>query len=593
MKIWFQNLKISSKLIAVMGVLVIALVGVNFWFFTKEFKEVSHHDLEARGAILCDLADQIKRNTAALHKQGVFDAATMQAELKAHVAKGGDYRETRLFKTVPIVAGWNAAVEAAESQDMRFRVLDLEPRNQDNKPANDSIEFQMLQVLDSQLASGGSNIVTRHDKTKNELIFMQAIELDASCMGCHGDPAVYDQKDADGRFDGQDILGYKMEGWKPGDVHGAYTVSMPLTPVDAQVASFFRNGMMVTVPMLVLTGVLVFFMMRRLLSKPLSNIAETMKAIITNHDLTRRTGIASRNEVGEISHWFDQMVSSLQEIIGSVSGSAGQVATAATQIAATSEQMAAGLAAQEKQSAQVSAAVEEMSASVAEVAQQTQKASASAIESQDEAGKGGKIVSDTVDEIHRIAEDVKASAEKMSELGAKGEKIGSIIEVINGIADQTNLLALNAAIEAARAGEQGRGFAVVADEVRRLAERTSQATEEVASSIREIQMDTRSAIERIEAGAKRVSQGVDLAHSAGSALTNIVTASQSVASMVQSISAAAEQQSSASAVISKSVEEINAVTRESAAGAGMAAQASMELSKQSEMLQQLVHRFKV
>ncbi len=192
-----------------------------------------------------------------------------------------------------------------------------------------------------------------------------------------------------------------------------------------------------------------------------------------------------------------------------------------------------------------------------------------------------------------IASDVSKSSQAVTSLGKKGEQIGQIIEVINDIAEQTNLLALNAAIEAARAGEHGRGFAVVADEVRKLAERTTTATEEVARSIKEIQSETDGAVRTIEAGSQRVAKGVELANSAGEALSQIVATSQTVAGMVQSIAAAAEQQSAASEQISRSIEQINAVTLESTQGATQAAQAASQLSQQAETLQALVGRFKV
>ncbi len=165
--------------------------------------------------------------------------------------------------------------------------------------------------------------------------------------------------------------------------------------------------------------------------------------------------------------------------------------------------------------------------------------------------------------------------------------------MINDIADQTNLLALNAAIEAARAGEHGRGFAVVADEVRKLAERTTSATEEVSSSIRGIQGETASAVSRIEAGSERVGKGVDLANQAGSSLETIVQGSKSVQGMVQDIAAAANQQASASDEIARAIENISSVTRQSSEGAGQASEAAGDLALQSEQLMSLVGRFKV
>ena len=263
------------------------------------------------------------------------------------------------------------------------------------------------------------------------------------------------------------------------------------------------------------------------------------------------------------------------------------------EIAASSEQMAAGLTRQSQQASQVAAAVEEMSATVTEVASKSSEASHAAKASNEDAAKGGGVVRETVEEMRGIAEQVNQSATAVSQLGRKGEQIGAIISVINDIADQTNLLALNAAIEAARAGEHGRGFAVVADEVRKLAERTTAATKEVAQSIGEIQSETGVAVERIETGSKRVSRGVDLANSAGEALSRIVTSSNSMASMVQSIASASEEQAAASQEIAKSIEAINAVTRESTEGASQASKAAADLSGQAEQLQSLVGRFKI
>ncbi|MFO0492942.1 MAG: methyl-accepting chemotaxis protein, partial [bacterium] len=210
-----------------------------------------------------------------------------------------------------------------------------------------------------------------------------------------------------------------------------------------------------------------------------------------------------------------------------------------------------------------------------------------------DAHDGGEVVQQTVIEMKGIAQQVNESAGAVSSLGKKSEQIGQIIGVINDIADQTNLLALNAAIEAARAGEHGRGFAVVADEVRKLAERTQKATEEVAQSIREIQTETTTAVSKMQAGTTKVTAGVELAASAGSALSKITASSQNLRAMVQSIAAAAEEQSAASGEIAKNVERINAVTRESTQGATQSASAASQLSAQAETLQQLVGKFKI
>jgi methyl-accepting chemotaxis protein len=335
------------------------------------------------------------------------------------------------------------------------------------------------------------------------------------------------------------------------------------------------------------------FVITRGITKPVAFLVSSIAEMQTKKDLTKRLNLDRKDEVGLLAGSFDAFVNDVHSIVKSASATTREVAAAATEIAASAEEMATGMRKQEQQAASVAAAATEMSASVSEVARQSSEARASADESRHRADGGSAIVQQTVSEIMGIADQVQESAKVISNLGKKSEQIGQIIGVINDIADQTNLLALNAAIEAARAGEHGRGFAVVADEVRKLAERTAKATDEVAQSIREIQHDTTSAVTQIESGAERVNKGVELATQAGTSLSTIVESSGKVSSMVQSIAAAADQQAGTSNQIAKSVEEINAITRESTEGASQAAQAAAQLSRQAEELQAVVGRFRV
>ncbi len=324
-----------------------------------------------------------------------------------------------------------------------------------------------------------------------------------------------------------------------------------------------------------------------------NKVLNVLRAIASG-DLTQEPlRMTSKDEMGELARATDKMSDSLTELVSQVSQATREVASAATQIAASSEEMATGMKEQTDQVSQVSAAIEEMSQSIVEVAKKSGEAASNAGESGKTAQDGGQIVDKTIDGMSSISQAVTASASAVQELGKRGEQIGAIIKVINDIADQTNLLALNAAIEAARAGEHGRGFAVVADEVRKLADRTTKATEEIAGSIQAIQTETGQAVERMNAGTKEVEQGVHLATDAGKSLAQIVTAAQNVASMIQSIAAAAEQQSSASEEISRNIEAISAVTKQANEGAGQAAAAAAQLSSKAEQLQVLVSRFRM
>lgn len=327
---------------------------------------------------------------------------------------------------------------------------------------------------------------------------------------------------------------------------------------------------------------------------PLRVIIQQLRSIAEGEaDLTQQADQDRRDEIGELAGWFNTFVRRVHDVIVDVARSTNEVAAAASRIASSSEQMSQSTDEQSTQIMQISSAIEEMSASVVEVARKAADASTCATASGQSAEQGGTIVKGTIDGMQGIDRAVSESAACVQKLGDRGDQIGEVITVINDIADQTNLLALNAAIEAARAGEAGRGFAVVADEVRKLADRTTKATEEIADSIRSIQEETGQAVERMTAGQEQVQGGVAKAIEAGESLHQIVGSAQEVATMIQSIAAASEQQSAASEEVARCIQQIANITNENGTGVCDAASAAAELSERSESLAQLVGQFKV
>ncbi len=312
-----------------------------------------------------------------------------------------------------------------------------------------------------------------------------------------------------------------------------------------------------------------------------------------NGDLTVKMDITSDDEIGKLFDGFNRAVGNIRAMIQELQESVEMTATAATQISSSSEELAAGAQEQSAQSSEVAAAVEEMTRTIIDNAANATKTAHVATENGRLATSGGEIVQETTSKMREIAGVVTNSAATVEKLGASSQQISEITSVIDDIADQTNLLALNAAIEAARAGEQGRGFAVVADEVRKLAERTTKATKEIEDMIKGIQAETKLAVESMKRGTKEVEEGLASADKAGEALEQIVSETQKSVDMINQIAAASEEQSATSEQISKNVEAISSVSNQSAAGVSQIAQSADELNRQTENLRNLVARFKV
>ena len=533
----------------------------------------------ARNLIL--MAESVRENMGQKWEKGLFSP---QQIMSMSYTSDKD-RKDKILATVPVVAAWESAKAKAKEGGFEFRTPRKGARNPDNEP--DPVERQALEYF---AANSGADEYYVVDEGGNSVRYFRPVHLTKECMVCHGDPAT--SQALWGRSDGKDITGYEMDGKKPGDMHGAFEVIRPLAAADAKLRSNLISATLIIVVMAALALLGTWWLIERQVTRPIRNAVNQILRAEESGDLTFRLDESGRCELGQMSRGFNRFLAKVQNLVREVAGSSSQLASAANQLAAVTHETRDGLMRQHSETDQVATAMNEMSATVQEVARNTSAAAESAHQAEDEARKGSKVVTQTIEAIDALAREVDKVGGVIAKLESDSENIGVVLDVIRGIAEQTNLLALNAAIEAARAGEQGRGFAVVADEVRTLAQRTQKSTEEIQQMIQKLQAGAVEAVKVMEEGRNQAERSVEQAAKAGESLQAITRAVTTITDMNTQIASAAEEQSAVAEEMNRNVVNISGVADQTAQGAQQTASASEQLAALAAQLQSMIGQFK-
>ncbi|CRM04576.1 Ribose and galactose chemoreceptor protein [Pseudomonas sp. 31 R 17] len=353
-----------------------------------------------------------------------------------------------------------------------------------------------------------------------------------------------------------------------------------------------RSLQLISTLLALLVGIIAAWVITRQITRPLQDTLAVVERIASG-DLSHNIQVTRRDELGVLQQGIQRMGTTLRELISGIRDGVTQIASAAEELSAVTEQTSAGVNSQKIETDQVATAMHEMTATVQEVARNAEQASLAAADADGQARAGDKVVAEAIAQIERLAAEVARSTDAMTHLQQESNKIGSVMDVIKAVAEQTNLLALNAAIEAARAGEAGRGFAVVADEVRGLAQRTQKSTEEIEGLVAGLQNGTQQVANAMNNSRSLTDSSVDLTRKAGASLENITRTVSNIQSMNQQIAAAAEQQSAVAEEISRSIVNVRDVSEQTATASDETAKSSVELARLGSQLQQMVSHFRV
>jgi len=571
------RMKLSTKINGIIAIVLLIFFGVVFFVSAKISKKT----------VIISAVNNSR--SVVIVAEGVREFMGKKLEANIYNFEEAKKDVNKFLLLVPVVSSMKIMQNKAEEMGIKFKAPKIQPRNPANAP--DDLEVKVLEMLAKKDTGNGPTPEHYEVDTKSGYIrYFKAVRLTKECEWCHGDPKL--SKEYWGNDQGLDPTGLKMEGWKAGEVHGAFEIFTPLAPIMASINKILVRDFVFLIIIIILITVVIYYFNKRFVIKPLQEVSATINRI-ANGDFTVSIEVKSNDEIGMVARDLNKMVNDIKGSLDIVANSIDQLASTSAELSSNAEMIAAGAIEQAEQASTTASAVEEVNATVVEVAQNAANVASSANLAKEQVLKGHAIVTETKEMMEKIAETVSHSANTVRALGESSEQIGQIIQVIDDIADQTNLLALNAAIEAARAGEHGRGFAVVADEVRKLAEKTVKATKEIAEMIENIQADTGGAVASMQEGVEQVDFGKQKAEEAAMALDQIKESVETVSYEVSQIARATDEQTKATELMAQSVENISKVASENSLASKESAQAVEQLSRLASELQAMINRFKL